>query len=79
MTARGIERSVDRMSRHRSERPKGNAGAFLGPDMLVPVQIRTLSDEYHDEPTEPEPVPETPPDPPSLLRRVVDRLAGRTS
>ncbi len=30
-----------------------NAGAFLGPDLLIPVPMRTLSDDYHDAPTEP--------------------------
>ena len=33
-----------------------NAGAFLAPYSAgsVPVPMRTLSDDYHDEPTEPE-------------------------
>jgi len=79
LTARWIERSVDGMSRRRSRRAKGNAGAFLGPDMLVPVTIRTLSDEYQDEPAEPESVPETPPEPRSLLRRLLDRLTRPAS
>jgi hypothetical protein len=65
------------MSRARPRRGRRNAGAFLGPDMLVPVTMRTLSDDYRDDPTEPESVPETPPEPPGLLRRVIDRLARR--
>lgn len=57
-----------------------NAGAFLSPDgvMMVPVPMRTLSDEYHDEPTEPqdsERIPE--PEPPGQIRRVVERLTRR--
>ena len=65
------------MSGPKPKRPERNSGAFLGPDMLAPVPMRTLSDDYHDEPTEPEDdrVPE--PEPPGLLRRVVERLTGR--
>lgn len=65
------------MSRPNPSHPKRNAGAFLGPDMMVPAPMRTLSDEYHDAPTEPEDdhVPE--PEPPGLIRRVVDRLTGQ--
>ncbi len=63
------------MSRPKPRRAERNAGAFLGPDILVPAPMRTLSDDYHDEPTEPEDsdrVPEL--EPPGLLRRVLDRL-----
>ena len=60
--------------RRRAER---NAGAFLGPDILIAAPSMTLSDEYHDVPAEPEedhvPVPE----PPSLVRRVLARLTRR--
>ena len=58
------------------KRAEHNAGAFLGPDILAPIPLHTLSDEYHDEPTEPEDdrVPE--PEPPGLFRRIVDRLRG---
>jgi hypothetical protein len=65
------------MSRPKPKRAERNAGAFLGPDILAPVPIRTLSDDFRDEPTEPEEerVPE--PEPPSLLRRVLERLARR--
>lgn len=65
------------MSRPRPRHAEQNSGAFLGPDMLIPLTMRTLSDEYHDEPTEPEDdhVPE--PEPPGLIRRVVDRLKER--
>jgi hypothetical protein len=61
--------------------PKGeqrNAGAFLGPDMLAPVPMRTLSDDYHDERAEPEDdrVPE--PEPPGLIRRTLERLGWRS-
>jgi len=55
-----------------------NAGAFLSPvDMggPIPVPMRTLSDDYHDEPTEPEDSDRVPdPEPPGLLRRLVDQF-----
>ena len=61
--------------RRRAER---NAGAFLGTDGvgMIPVPMSTLSDEYHDEPAEPEDdhVPE--PEPPGLVHRVIDRVKG---
>ena len=56
-----------------------NAGAFANPSGVgggIPVPMRTLSDDYHDEPTEPEDsdrVPEA--EPPTLIERLVDRLA----
>ena len=65
------------MSRPKPSHPERNAGAFLGPDMVVPVPMRTLSDDYHDEPAEPEDDREPEPEPPGLVRRVVDRLTGR--
>jgi hypothetical protein len=65
------------MSQRDAER---NAGAFLSPTdgSMIPVPMRTLSDEYHDEPTDPpdDRVPD--PEPPSLFRRMLDRL-GRPS
>lgn len=54
-----------------------NAGAFLGPDILVPVPMRTLSDDYHDIPTDPEEEPEPELEEPGVVRRVVDRLIRR--
>jgi hypothetical protein len=57
-----------------------NAGAFLNPDSysMIPVPMSTLSDEYHDAPTEPEDSERVPePEPPSRIRRVVDRLVRR--
>jgi hypothetical protein len=57
-----------------------NAGAFLTPDSMtpIPVPMQTLSDEYHDEPTEPEDSERIPePEPPGRIRRVVERLRGR--
>jgi len=42
------------------------------------VPMRTLSDEYRDEPTEPEDSERIPePDPPGRIRRIVERLARR--
>jgi hypothetical protein len=41
--------------------------------------MRTLSDEYHDEPTEPEDSDRVPePDPPGLVRGVIDKLSRRS-
>jgi hypothetical protein len=65
------------MSRPKPRRVERNAGAFLGPDMLVPVPMRTLSDDIRDEPTEPEDDREPEAEPPGLIRRVVERLARR--
>jgi hypothetical protein len=65
------------MSRPKPRRAERNAGAFLGPDILVPASLRTLSDEYRDEPTYPEDEHEPEPEPPGLVRRVIDRLARR--
>jgi hypothetical protein len=61
----------------RRKQPEQNAGAFLGPVLLVPVPMRTLSDDYRDEPAEPEDSDREPvPEPPSRLRRLLDRLAS---
>jgi hypothetical protein len=57
-----------------------NAGAFLTPDGIggpFPTPMSTLSDEYHDEPAEPEEDHEPQPEPPGLVRRLVDRVTGR--
>lgn len=69
------------MSQHGPKRAERNAGAFYGPgDMgggIIPVPMRTLSDDYHDEPVDPpdDRVPD--PEPPSAIRRIIDRLTGR--
>jgi hypothetical protein len=68
------------MPEPKQRRAEQSAGAFLGPDLLVPAPIRTLSDEYRDEPTESQDsdrVPEM--EPPSRVRRVLDRLGRRRS
>jgi len=66
------------MAEPNSRPAERNAGAFLGPDLLIPVPMRTLSDEYRDEPTEPEDSERIPePDPPGRIRRIVERLARR--
>ena len=43
------------MTTPRPRRAERNAGAFLTPTdfSMIPVPMRTLSDEYHDEPAEP--------------------------
>jgi hypothetical protein len=64
------------MGEHDRRRPEHNAGAFLGPDLLVPVPMRTLSDDYRDEPAEPEAegvAREPEPERPGRLRRALDR------
>ncbi len=55
-----------------------NAGAFLGPDVLIPVPMRTLSDDYHDARTEPPDDREPPPEPPGLVARIRQRFAERS-
>jgi len=58
-----------------------NVGAFVDPTGVgggIPVPMRTLSDKYHDEPTEPQDsdrIPEA--EPPGFIRRVVERLTRR--
>lgn len=65
------------MSRTEPRRAQQNAGAFLGPDLLVPVPMRTLSDEIRDEPTEAAEEREPEPEPPGVIDRVRARLARR--
>jgi hypothetical protein len=67
------------MSRPTPSQEDRSAGAFLGPDVLVPAPLRTLEDDYHDEPTEPEDSDREPePESPGVIRRVVDRLTQRS-
>ena len=57
-----------------------NAGAFVDPSGIgggVPVPMRTLSDDYHDAPTEPADDREPEPEPLSLIDRIVERLRRR--
>jgi hypothetical protein len=44
------------MSRPKARKAERNAGAFLSPGIgsMIPVPMSTLSDEYRDEPTEPQ-------------------------
>jgi hypothetical protein len=65
------------MSRQRRKGAERNAGVFLGPGILIPAPMRTLSDDIVDEPTYPEDEHEPEPDQPGLVRRVVERLARR--
>ena len=63
------------MGSPRKKPAQRNAGAFLGPDLLVAVPMSTLSDEYRDEPSEPEDSDRVPePEPPGRVRRVLDKL-----
>ena len=67
------------MSEPKPKRAVRNAGAFLSDGRgMIPIPMRTLSDDYHDEPTEPEDDSERVPEqePPSLVRRVLDRLVN---
>lgn len=61
------------MSEHRRREAEPNAGAFLGPDMLIPVPMGSTG-RGRVEPLEPEDdrVPE--PSPPGVLRRFRERL-----
>lgn len=65
------------MSRPGRRRAERNAGAFLSPIGMIPVPMRTLSDDLRDVATEPEPEQEPTIDPPGRLRRAVDRLPPR--
>jgi hypothetical protein len=70
------------MSKTGRRKAEGNAGAFLGTDgiSILAVPMRTLSDEYHDSPAEPEDSDRVPaPEPPSLARRLIDRVEGKPS
>jgi hypothetical protein len=65
------------MSRPKPPRAERNAGAFMGPDVMIPVPMRTLSDDYRDEPAEPEDTDRIPePEPSGLVRRVLDRITS---
>ena len=67
------------MSRPKPPRAVRNAGAFLGLSRPVPVPMRTLSDDYLDEPTEPEDTDREPePEPPGLVRSILERLGRRS-
>jgi hypothetical protein len=66
------------MTEAKHRQAQRNAGAFLGPDVLVPAPMRTLSDDYHDEPAEPEESDREPvPEPPGKLRRLFAWLSRR--
>jgi hypothetical protein len=66
------------MSQPEPSQGKRNAGAFPGPDVLVPTPIRTLSDDYHDEPAEPEDSDREPePESSGVIQRLLDRLTRR--
>ena len=70
------------MPEPKPRRGEHNAGAFLNPSGIggaYPVPMSTLSDEYHDEPTEPEDSDRVPePEPPGLAQRVVAWLRGHS-
>jgi hypothetical protein len=65
------------MGRDQPRRAERNAGAFYSPDGLgmMPVPMSTLSDEYSDQPTEPQDTDRVPAiEPPGPLGRLVERL-----
>jgi hypothetical protein len=62
------------MSESKGKQAEKHAGAFLAPDMLAAVPMRTLSDEYHDEPVDPPDDHQPPPEAPTFLRRAIARL-----
>jgi hypothetical protein len=65
------------MGESKPKQPERNAGAFLGPDVLIPVPMRTLSDDYHDTRAEPPDDREPPSEPPGLVARIRERFAHR--
>jgi hypothetical protein len=66
------------MSRRRPIDPLDRSGAFLSDGRgMIPVPIRTLSDDYSDVPAEPPEDHEPEPQPPSLVHRVIERLTWR--
>jgi hypothetical protein len=68
------------MGEPKPKRAVHNAGAFLSDGRgMVAIPMRTLSDDYRDEPTEPEDSERVPePEPPSLTHRVIERLGRRS-
>jgi hypothetical protein len=70
------------MPEPKPKRAEHNAGAFVDPSGIgggIAVPMWTLSDEYHDEPAEPEDSDRVPePDPPGLAHRVVAWLRGHS-
>jgi hypothetical protein len=67
------------MSRPTRRHAQRNAGAFLGPDLLVPVPMRTLDEEYRDTPTELEGSEREPePEPLGFVHRLLERLRPRS-
>ena len=59
-------------------RAEGNAGAFLGPDLMVPVPMRPLPAEDQDGPREPKDSDREPaPDAPGFVRRLIARLSAQ--
>ena len=68
------------MTEPKPRRAEHNAGAFLTPTdfSMIPVPMRTLSDDYHDEPAEPKDSETVPaPEPEGPIRRSVKRLVRR--
>ena len=63
----------------RRRRPESNAGAFLGPDIVVPVSIRPLGSEPPPRELETDDMPPVSPTRPGPLTRLVRRLTGRGS
>ena len=65
------------MSEPKLKHAQHNAGAFLGPDLLAPIPMKTLSDEYHDTPAEPEDSDRVPPpEVPGRVRQFLDQLTA---
>ena len=63
----------------RSERPvaERNAGAFMGPDILVPTPMGTLGEESARDSAELDDDALADPPRPTWLRRLIDRLTMR--
>ena len=65
------------MGRSKPRTAERTAGAFRGPDILIPVPRRTLGDDYGErpEPEDSDRVQE--PEAPGLLQRVISRIMRR--
>ena len=67
------------MSRSSKRQAERNAGAFLGPTGMIPVPMKTLSDDYKDVPSEPEDSDRMPePEKPGLVRRFLNKRVHRS-
>lgn len=67
------------MAGSKQKQAERNAGAFYSPDGIgmIPIPMRTLSDEYEDLPVDPPDDHEPEPEPPGLVQRILERLSRK--